>query len=109
VQHAELSLIIWDDRPGGASFGIRVMPQTGPRHRSHVPLSPAECRALGLPPLASVIRTADPMIAIRAAQAAVLGACSADLLQRIGATIGRARFAADYEQAMTPPLVGARR
>jgi hypothetical protein len=108
VHLAAQSLIIWDDRPGRASLGIPVMPQTGPRHRSHVPLSPAEARALGLPPLASVIRTADPMIAAPAGQAARLGACSADLLARIAATIGRARSAADYELAMTSPLVASR-
>jgi hypothetical protein len=103
VRYAEQSLIILGHLPNGVALGIPVTPQTGPRHRSHVPLSAEQCSALGLRPRASVIATQEPTINLSPKhQPSVLGCCSTSLLMQIADTIRRARFASTFESAMTP-------
>ena len=100
VYYAEQSLIVWTHKPDGVALGILVRPQTGPRHRSHVPISPTACPPLGLRPRASIVETAEPMIAIQQPPR-VLGQAPATLLTEIADTIRRAHLANRFEVAMT--------
>jgi hypothetical protein len=103
VYYAERTFIIWTHKPDGIALGLSVRPQTGPRHRSHVPVSPNDCEPLGLRRLTSIVATGEPLIAIRE-QPLVLGRAPATLLAQISETIRRAEFADHFERAMTPPL-----
>jgi hypothetical protein len=103
VHQADCSLIIWERRPSGALLGIPVMPQTGPRHRSHVQLSPAESREVGLPARTAVIRTGDPLVALAGDPPQVVGYCPLSLQNRIATTIRRALSASMFELGMTAP------
>ena len=100
VYYAEQSLIVWTHKPDGIALGIAIRPQTGPRHRSHVPISPTACLPLGLRPRASIVATAEPMIAIDMPPR-FLGRAPAALLAEIADTIRRAHIANRFEVAMT--------
>ena len=102
VHHAEQTLIIWSHRPTGIALGLPISPQIGPRHRSHVPLSPSDCTALGLRPRASIIETGQPMIGVDQPPQLV-GQCSPDLLARIAVTIRRARESVAIETMLAAP------
>jgi hypothetical protein len=104
VLTTEHALIIWHYLPNGDPLGLPVAPQTGPRHRSHVPLSPDEARTLGLRPLASIVKTADPMIELAELPVRILAVAPATLVLRIADTIRRSRFANIFERAMSPDV-----
>jgi hypothetical protein len=103
IFYAERTFIIWTHRPDGIALGLSVRPQTGPRHRSHVPISQNDCEPLGLRRFASIVATGEPLIAIPT-QSLVLGRAPASLLAQIAETIRRADFADRFERQMTPPL-----
>ena len=100
VRHAEHVLIVWEIDTAGVPRGIPIRPQTGPRHRSHVPVPPMESAMLGLKQRASVILTNDPLVCMDYIPQ-VIGHCHPSLLEDITRTIARARQAAAFEQAMT--------
>ena len=104
MQTNEHALIIWHYLGNGDAFGLPVTPQTGPRHRSHVPLSPDEARTLGLRPLASIVKTGDPMIELAGLPARVLAVAPPTLVLRIAETIRRSMYAASIEQGIGPWL-----
>lgn len=100
VRYAEHVLIVWEIDTAGMPLGIPVRPQTGPRHRSHVPVPPFQAGVLGLKPRAAIVATEDAMIYL-AEMPQVLGHCDDLLLANIARTIMRSRQAAAFELAMT--------
>jgi hypothetical protein len=100
VRLADHVLIVWEIDSAGMPLGIPVRPQTGPRHRSHVPIPPFQAGVLGLKPRASVIQTEDVMVYLDD-MPQLLGHADDALVADIARTIMRARHAAAFEKAMT--------
>jgi hypothetical protein len=98
VRHAEHVLIVWEIDAAGVPRGIPIRPQTGPRHRSHVLVSPTQSAILGLKQRASVVLTDDPLVCMDDIPQ-VIGHCDVALVAVIAHTIMRARHAEAFEQA----------
>jgi hypothetical protein len=93
-------LITWALGETGQPLAFHVAPQTGPRHRSHVPLKADDCAALGMGRVTSIIDTAAPLVDI--VGAVPVGCASERLCQRIATAIRHNQETALHEGRWAP-------
>lgn len=94
-------LIAWTRDRTGTVLALHVAPQTGPRHRAHVPIPAAECVTLGIGAVTSIIDTAAPLVDV--VGATVVGEAPIRLRERIATAIRRNAEAEAFEARWVPP------